>query len=52
MIEALIIDVDDTLCLTEAACFDMENETLMAMGRAPMSREVHINTWGQPFLMP
>lgn len=48
MIEALIIDVDDTLCLTEAACFEMENETLMAMGRSPMARDVHISTWGQP----
>lgn len=48
MIEALIIDVDDTLCLTEVACFDMENETLVSMGRAPMSREVHVSTWGQP----
>jgi len=48
MIEAVIIDFDDTLCLTEAACFEMENETLMAMGREPMPREVHISTWGQP----
>jgi HAD superfamily hydrolase (TIGR01549 family) len=48
MIEAVIIDFDDTLCLTEAACFQMENETLLAMGREPMSREVHILTWGQP----
>lgn len=48
MIEALIIDVDDTLCLTEAACFEMENETLVSMGRSPMSRDVHISTWGQP----
>lgn len=48
MIEALIIDIDDTLCLTEAACFEMENETLEAMGRAPMSRDIHISTWGQP----
>lgn len=47
MIEALIIDVDDTLCLTEAACFEMENETLVAMGRNPMARDVHISTWGQ-----
>lgn len=48
MIEAVVIDVDDTLCLTEAACFEMENETLAAMGCAAMSREVHIETWGQP----
>lgn len=48
MIQALIIDVDDTLCLTEVACFAMENETLINMGRDPMSREVHLSTWGQP----
>jgi phosphoglycolate phosphatase len=48
MIEALIIDVDDTLCLTEAICFEMENEVLTRMGRPPMPREVHIDTWGQP----
>lgn len=49
MIEALIIDVDDTLCLTEAACFALENETLARMGRKPMSRDVHLATWGQLF---
>ncbi len=48
MIQALIIDVDDTLCLTETACFEMENEALVAMGRTPMSRDIHISTWGQP----
>lgn len=48
MIEAVIIDVDDTLCLTEAACYEMENETLVAMGRVPMTRQVHVSTWGQP----
>jgi phosphoglycolate phosphatase len=48
MIEAVVIDFDDTLCLTEAACFEMENETLTTMGRAPMAREIHVSTWGQP----
>jgi len=48
MIEAVVIDVDDTLCLTEAACFDMENEVLVNMGRTPMSREIHRSTWGKP----
>lgn len=48
MIKAVIIDVDDTLCLTEAACFKLENDTLKQMNRPPMSREVHISTWGQP----
>ncbi len=48
MIKAVIIDVDDTLCLTEAACFDLENEVLRQMGRPPMLRAVHIATWGRP----
>lgn len=48
MIEAVIIDFDDTLCLTEESCFGLENETLQRMGRAPMSREIHVQTWGQP----
>lgn len=48
MITAVIIDLDDTLCLTEAACFDMENEALGRLGREPMTREIHISTWGKP----
>ncbi|MFZ2125640.1 MAG: HAD-IA family hydrolase [Candidatus Saccharimonadales bacterium] len=48
MIKAVVIDVDDTLCLTEAACFDLENEVLGRMGRVPMSRTVHLATWGKP----
>lgn len=48
MIEAVVIDVDDTLCLTEAACFDLENTTLARMNRGPMVRSVHIATWGRP----
>jgi phosphoglycolate phosphatase len=48
MIEAVIIDVDDTLCLTEAACFDLENTALQRMARKHMAREVHFETWGQP----
>lgn len=48
MIKAAIIDLDDTLCLTEAVCFEMENRVIKSMGRTPMSREIHINTWGKP----
>ncbi|MET7327487.1 HAD-IA family hydrolase [Nonomuraea sp. NPDC005650] len=50
MIGAVVIDVDDTLCLTEAACFEMENEVLARMGRRPMSRAVHLSTWGRTLL--
>ncbi|WP_309238439.1 HAD family hydrolase [Actinoplanes aureus] len=50
MIQAVIVDVDDTLCLTEAASFDLENEVLARMGRPPMSRAVHLATWGEVLL--
>ncbi|MBG0564385.1 HAD family hydrolase [Actinoplanes sp. NEAU-A11] len=46
----MIVDVDDTLCLTEAASFDLENEVLARMGRPPMSRAVHLATWGEVLL--
>jgi phosphoglycolate phosphatase len=50
VIRAVVIDVDDTLCLTEAVCFELENEVLARIGRRPMSRAVHRATWGQPLL--
>jgi phosphoglycolate phosphatase len=46
----VIIDVDDTLCMTEAASFALENEVLAALGRSPMPRDVHLATWGEPLL--
>lgn len=48
MIKAVIIDVDDTLCLTEAICFELENEVLTEIGATPQSREIHKQTWGKP----
>ena len=45
-LSAIIIDFDDTLCMTELACFDLENEALRRMGRPPQSREIHRQTWG------
>lgn len=48
MIKAAILDLDDTLCLTEEACFRLENKTLVAMGRSAMNRDVHVRTWGKP----
>ncbi|MFI1992251.1 HAD family hydrolase [Actinoplanes sp. NPDC020271] len=50
MIRAVVVDVDDTLCLTEAASFDLENDVLAAMGRPPMPRDVHLATWGETLL--
>jgi phosphoglycolate phosphatase len=50
VIGAVVIDVDDTLCLTEAVCFELENEVLRRIGRRPMPRSVHVSTWGMPLL--
>ncbi|NUR71429.1 MAG: HAD family hydrolase [Hamadaea sp.] len=50
MIRAVVIDVDDTLCLTEAVCFALENEVLSLIGAAAIERAVHRATWGQPLL--
>lgn len=49
MVKAVIIDFDDTLCLTEAACFEFENAILALMDRKPQTRRIHKETWGQPF---
>lgn len=48
MITSVIIDFDDTLCMTELACFELENAALQLMGREPQKRELHQKTWGQP----
>ncbi len=48
MIKAVILDLDDTIFMTEAACFALENDVLRQMGREPMSRKVHLQTWGRP----
>lgn len=48
MIKAVIIDLDDTLCMTEEASFEIENEALAKIGSPTMSREEHLRTWGKP----
>jgi hypothetical protein len=50
VISAVVVDVDDTLVLTEAVCFEIENAALAKLDRPPMTRAVHIATWGQPLL--
>jgi phosphoglycolate phosphatase-like HAD superfamily hydrolase len=50
VIRAVAVDIDDTLVLTEAVSFELENEVLAGLGRAPMPRAVHVSTWGQPLL--
>ena len=49
-ISTVVVDVDDTLILTEAACFELENEVLRSIGRVPMTRDTHLSTWGMSLL--
>lgn len=48
MIKLVIIDFDDTLCLTEEATFLIENETAKLLGFPPMTRDAHRKNWGKP----
>jgi len=48
MINVVILDFDDTLCLTEEACFKLENEIAEEMGFPLMSRNTHQKNWGLP----
>jgi phosphoglycolate phosphatase len=48
MIKFVIIDFDDTLSLTEDACFKIENHIATKMGFPPMTREAHQKNWGVP----
>lgn len=47
MIKLVLLDFDDTLCLSEEFCFHFENEIAQSMGFPPQTREVHQATWGQ-----
>ncbi len=47
-VRMVAIDFDDTLCLTEEACFYLENYVAESMGHAPMKREAHKVNWGRP----
>ena len=48
MIEAVVIDLDDTLCMTEEVSFEMENVTLAQLSRPLMPRDLHVSSWGKP----
>jgi len=48
VIKLVIIDFDDTLSLTEEACFHLENHIATKMGFSPMKRETHLRNWGKP----
>lgn len=47
MIKVVILDFDDTLCLTEKACFILENKIAGEMGFPPMTRKTHQKNWGK-----
>jgi phosphoglycolate phosphatase-like HAD superfamily hydrolase len=48
MIKLVIFDFDDTLCLTEPGCFELENTVAAHLGLPRMERETHLRTWGKP----
>lgn len=46
-IKLVILDIDDTLYLTEQISFETENRIAIQMGFAPMTRELHLRNWGK-----
>ncbi len=46
MLKLILIDFDDTLVQTEAACFELENDIAIRLGHSPMTREAHKRNWG------
>jgi len=48
MIKLILVDFDDTLCLSEEACFHLENEIAAKLNFPPMSRTTHQANWGKP----
>lgn len=48
MIKLVIVDFDDTLCLTEEATYQMESRIGLEMGMPLMDREIHKKTFGKP----
>ena len=48
MIKLVIVDFDDTLCLTEDATYLMESRIGIEMGMPLMDREIHKETFGKP----
>lgn len=47
-IKLVILDFDDTLSMTEEACFLLENTVAAKLGFEPMSRQSHQKNWGLP----
>jgi phosphoglycolate phosphatase len=48
MIKLILVDFDDTLCLSEEACFHLENEIAARLNFPPMTRALHQSNWGKP----
>jgi len=47
-IKLVLIDFDDTLCLTEKGCLILENDVAKQLGYKPMTRKHHLLSWGKP----
>lgn len=50
MIKAVILDFDDTLCLTEEQGFENINRSLEKMGRPLVNRETFRKHWGKDYV--
>lgn len=48
MIQVVLLDFDDTLCMSEESCFYFENDIARQMGFPAMTREIHKSNWGHP----
>ena len=48
MIKLVIVDFDDTLCLTEEPTYQMESRIGLEMGLPLMDRDIHKQTFGKP----
>jgi phosphoglycolate phosphatase len=48
MIKAVLLDLDDTLFLTQEASFQMDNKVAQEMGYEPVTRKEYSQFWGMP----
>lgn len=46
MIKAIILDFDDTLCMTMQACYKIDNALVQQLGHPSISKEIYQQTWG------
>ncbi len=47
-IKLVVLDFDDTLCMNQAACYQLENRIAQKMGYPLIEEHIHKATWGMP----